>query len=58
MVYRPDKHKSKPKTMEYRPERDVHLKDHFKPITPPNSIYDKTEVQLLSQRKNIKRYPL
>ena len=45
MVYRPDKHKSEPRTMEYRPERDGHLKDHFKPITPPNSIYDKTEVQ-------------
>ena len=54
MVYRPDKHKSEPRTMEYRPERDGEFK--IEPITPPDDPYKKTEIQLLSQRKNIKRY--
>ncbi len=55
MVYRPDKHKSNSRTMEYRPERDGPFK--IEPITPPDyDPYKKTEIQLLSQRKNIKRY--
>ena len=54
MVYRPERDKSKPRTMEYRPERDGPLK--LEPITPPDyDPYKKTEILLLSQRKNIKR---
>tara|TARA_B100001250_G_C19301729_1_gene572207 strand:+ start:340 stop:516 length:177 start_codon:yes stop_codon:yes gene_type:complete len=55
MVYRPERDKSNPRTMEYRPERDGEFK--IEPITPPDyDPYKKTEIQLLSQRKNIKRY--
>ena len=55
MVYRPGKHKSKPKTMEYRPERDGEFE--IEPITPDDyDPYKKTDIQLLSNRKNIKRY--
>ena len=55
MVYRPDKHKSRAKTMEYRPERDGEFE--IEPITPADyDPYKKTDIQLLSNRKNIKRY--
>ena len=55
MVYKP-KRKSRPRTMEYRPERDGPLK--LEPITPPDyDPYQKTEIQLLSNRKNIKTLP-